>query len=155
MKAQQKPGWCAPASLQNALRLLGKQVGQARLAKLMGTTEEDGTDEQGIIRAVLALGYQVDPWGSTSDKMAFTLLDANIGKRPHILCIDKWQHWVVCAAKTGERYIVIDSSNEPYAKSENQVLVMAPRALRKRWRAGRRVAKSEGGAQFYAIGVDR
>lgn len=155
MKPQQKPGWCGPAALQNALRVIGRPVGQSRIASLMGTTEEDGTDEHGIIRAILGLGFSADPWESTSHKMAFALLDQGLKKRPYILCIDRWRHWVVAAGRTGERYLVIDSSNEPYAKNENQVLVMAKKSLAKRWKAGRKLAKSEGAGQYYAIGVDR
>lgn len=55
--AQQKDGWCAPASLQYALSKMGKRVSQKTLARKLKTTVMGGTDTRDIKKVLQKMGY--------------------------------------------------------------------------------------------------
>ena len=55
MKYQAKSSWCLPASIQNAMVLLGKKApSQKKIAELCGITAE-GSDEFDALRGLRAL----------------------------------------------------------------------------------------------------
>lgn len=156
MRFQQRPYWCGPASIQNALRALGSRVGQERIAKIAGSTKEDGTDEKGIFKALSSLGYKHEELTTDVWNHAKAWIDDQIiAGRPVLLCIESWQHWVCIVGGLGGRpdlrYIVVDPARYEHNKSENGVHSWGWKRLAKDWRAGHRTAGSEGA--YYAISV--
>lgn len=55
--AQQKDGWCGPASLQYALNKLGEKISQKKLAKMVKATVSGGTDPKDIKKMLEKMGY--------------------------------------------------------------------------------------------------
>ena len=156
VKFQQRPYWCGPASIQNALRALGCRVGQERIAKIAGSTKEDGTDEVGIQQAIKSLGYNhnelcTDVWNQAKS----WLDDAVVAGNPVLLCVESWQHWVCVIGALGGRpemrYIIVDPARYEHNKSENGVHSWSWKTLAKNWRASHKMSRSEG--SYYAISV--
>lgn len=58
-KQQEHPHWCGPAVLQMVMAFWGDSVSQEKLATMLGTTEEAGTDEDDMERVVRELGYEI------------------------------------------------------------------------------------------------
>ena len=52
IEGRAKPSYCGPASLKWAARRLGVEVEQEKLAEVMGTTYELGTDGDGMLLGV-------------------------------------------------------------------------------------------------------
>lgn len=53
---ERKKGYCGPASLKMILESFGVKISENKLAELSRTTE-DGVDENGLLKAVEALGF--------------------------------------------------------------------------------------------------
>ena len=51
---------CGPASLKMVFDYYGIEKSEAEIAKLVGTTKDLGTDDQGIKKATESLGFKVD-----------------------------------------------------------------------------------------------
>lgn len=151
---QQKPAWCGPASIQNALRALGIRVGQQRIAKLAGTCLDDGTDENGIIKAVEDLGYVASPFSTNHKQDASNwLLDQSRKGNPCIICVDNWGHWVAVAGHCGDRVWLFDSTREAFNQMENGAHCLATNTVVRRWRASRRMAERE--PKWYGIALSK
>ena len=123
MKYQQRPYWCGPASIQSALRCYGVRVGQGRIAKLCGTTA-DGTDDEEMLRGILALGYEADPYNTDVWNEAINWLDNKMMLgTPVLLCIDSWEHWVCIVGSLGYqgamRYCIFDPARFNHNIGEN------------------------------------
>src|SRR5690606_14373902 len=58
-KQQEHSHWCGPAVLQMVMAFLGDVVQQEKLAVMLGTSEEEGTDEEDMERVVRELGYEI------------------------------------------------------------------------------------------------
>lgn len=153
VKFQARPGWCGPAALQNAHAALGSRWGQDFLADLAGTSDDVGTDEDGIMRAALATGLAVGPGAFETESEAWTWLGYALLKgRPVLLCVDRWDHWVVAVGLLGARVVLVDSSNVAYNRHRNGIVVLSRAKLMRRWYAGRRVRGRDGPA-YYGIEV--
>jgi ABC-type bacteriocin/lantibiotic exporter with double-glycine peptidase domain len=157
MKYQQKPHYCGPASIQNALLAMGQRVGQDKIARLCGTSA-DGTDDHEIIAGLKALNLnyvelKTDIWNE-----ARNFLDLHVGQlgNPVILCIERWLHWVCVIGGLGPqskmRYVVYDSARFDYNKINNGVNMWGWKKLRNEWTAGHRVDVEHTGA-YYGIAV--
>ena len=150
-KYQQKSFWCGPASIQNALRAKGYRVGQGRIADL-ANTGEDGTDEDGVMSAIRALGYEAVEFGTNHKSEAITWVNkASRDGMPALLCVDNWGHWVCVGGNCGDRLWVIDSIKSPLNQAENGLHCLATSTLVRRWRASRKMAGKE--PKWYAIGI--
>jgi ABC-type bacteriocin/lantibiotic exporter with double-glycine peptidase domain len=125
---------CGPAAIVNALRVLGRRVPERRIRPLCGTTEEHGTDEDGIKSCLTELGYSHHEFLTPSRKDGIIRLSGSLNEGPVIICVDSWQHWVVVIGRIGDRFILIDSTNTVRNKAENGVAVMGRRDLMKRWK---------------------
>jgi hypothetical protein len=158
MRYQQKPYYCGPASVQNALLRYGKLVGQDRIARMASTTKEDGTDEHGLKKAIESLGYQWYELHNDDWLTALTWMGDQItAGRPIILCVERWLHWVTMIGGIGFRprfsYITVDPARFPHNSKENGVHVWGYRKLKKEWTAARKV--HEGTGRYYALSVGR
>ena len=143
---------CGPAALQNALKALRKHVTQDKLAELAGTTT-DGTDDEGLKRAVVALGFGVDEISCTSQGQAFgRLYGALLVGRPVVLCVDRWSHWVTAIGCIGTRVLLAEPGRYPYSVRENGLYVLDKDRLCKRWRAAHRVTGA-GGPKYYGLAL--
>ena len=155
MRYQSTPFNCGPAALQNALKVMGKHITQSRLAELAGTTEAEGTDEEGLKRAALATGVGVDEISCAEPRVAFArVYGALLVGRPVLLCVDRWSHWVTAIGVAGTRVLVAEPGGYPYAVRENGLLVLERDRLLRRWRAAHRVSRKSPAYYGLALGVN-
>lgn len=143
---------CGPAALQNALRALSVPATQDRLAALAGTTP-DGTDDEGLKRATLAMGLGFDEITERDAAKAFArVYGALLMGRPVVLCVDRWSHWVTLVGICGARVILAEPGRYAYSTRENGTFVLSRDRLLKRWRAAHRVT-GKGGPRFYGLAI--
>ncbi len=141
---------CGPAALVNALRVFGKRIAERRIRGLSSCTEEDGTDEHGLIAATRSLGYTAASHWSADQTAAWSFVRANVlDGKPCLLCIDSWGHWVTVIGIVGDHVLVADPATWKKNEAENGIHSLSRRELLKRWRHPR---DSE---PFYAIAVGR
>jgi ABC-type bacteriocin/lantibiotic exporter with double-glycine peptidase domain len=147
MKFQERKNSCGAASIRNALKCLGQNIGEHRLRQLAGT-DDDGTSEAGVLNALDHLGY----YGEVYETVKVSHVKAAVKKylnegAPLIMACDQDTHWAVIAAKLGERYIIIDSERTKKNKRENGVQVLDIRGLLRRLRKPSK--------EMYAIAVKK
>lgn len=131
---------CGPAALHNAYLTLGTRHSQRRLGQLAGTTDDEGTTEHGLQRAILATGGTFDEFTTDSQLSAYGWLwhSLTVG-RPVLLCTERWGHWVTAVGICGKRPLLFDPARYPYNLERNGLLVVGRDKLLKKWRAERRV----------------
>lgn len=152
MKYQTTPYNCGPAALQNAMKVLKHNVSQQKIAELAGTTESEGTDEHGIIRAAVALGHGVDEVNERDASKAFgRVYGALLCGRPVVLCVDRWSHWVTLAGVCGTSIILVEPGGYAYSTRENGIGIYNKDRLLRRWRAARRVAGR--GPRYFGLAI--
>lgn len=140
---------CGPASIRIAMRALGHTpISEKQLEEICGTTPAEGTDEEGIKRALLHYGCTYHEINTDSVAEADMEL---YGTGPVILCLDKWTHWACVIGWSGNRVIVADPARYGYNTKTNGILMYDTLTLLRRWRRGKRKIK-DGGA-FYGIAV--
>lgn len=127
MRYQSLKAGCGPTALANGLELLGIKRNEIELSTVAGTTPK-GTDASGIVGAAKAAGRFPSTINTKDSDFALYALHYYLcNGRPVIICVDKWDHWVVAAGILGERILVIDSANNEL------VLVYPPEKLTERW----------------------
>lgn len=150
MRYQDTSFSCGPAALVNAIRVLGRRVAERRVRSLSSCTEEDGTDEQGLIAAARSLGYTASTHWSADQSAAWSFIRASVlDGKPVLLCIDNWGHWVTVIGNVGDHVILVDPANTKKNMAENGIMTLSRRDLAKRWRC-----KSEQ-EPFYAIAIGK
>jgi len=109
----QRNKWsCGPMALRHCLFGYGFDVDDRRLAKLAGTTRS-GTSDSALVKAIkkLKLGLHLSFSRRRTASGAKKLLMASLKKkRPVILCIDKWSHWVAVLYHSRRGFLMLDSS---------------------------------------------
>lgn len=126
---------CGPAAVVNAVQALGKRVTEGRVRSLAGTTEETGTDEDGLIVAVRGLGLTATAHHSSHSADAWSFIRANaMDGRPCLICVDSWGHWVTVIGTVGDRIVVFDPANTKKNAKENGISVLSRTQLLRRWR---------------------
>lgn len=151
---------CGPASLQKAFKMHGVKVSQHKIASVAGTTEEDGTSEKDIIRAIGHFGFEADEYQTDSWEEAINWLDNNIILcAPSLLCVrvqEAYDHWVCCYGGLGGRgtmrYIISDPGNWAPNFEEYGSNMYTRRDLLKYWRAPKR-ERDPGDLAYYGIAV--
>lgn len=153
MKHQNKPYYCGPASVQNALLALGTKVSQDRLAYIMGTTEADGTDEDGIKRGILFMDRDVDEFATDHDMAAYGWVwnNAMLG-RPTVLCADQWGHWIAVIGLLGKRLVLFDPARYRHNTDRLGTFTLPKDRLLRRWKAAHRVAGKQPAYYGVALG---
>jgi len=149
---QQKPGWCGPAALQQALQIHGVCLSQTALAKALGTCD-DGTSELGILQALPGLGMRAHVLETSRKADARTWLLRHAAKMPVVLCVDSWEHWVCVAGQCADRIWLLDSTREHWNKAKLGRYALKPKAILKRWKAAYR-CRGDGGL-YYGIGISK
>jgi len=149
MKYQQKEYWCGPASIQNALALLGKRVpAQSAVARLCGTTSE-GTDEFQMMRGLRELGLSYHEFWLTKPVRIHGV---------SLVCVDSWSHWVAAMSpgmlSCWNHMLMIDPARTKRNQQRNGVHVISWHKFKKLWGCA---FKSENRAAnqpaYYAIEV--
>lgn len=149
MAYQAKESWCCPSALQSALEIHGVRVGQSGLADLLGT-DQDGTDETDLIRALDVLGCQWHELDTDDRGTAREWLTRFAPVAPLLLCVDSYNHWVTVAGVCGPRMWLLDPSPEPYNLAGLGRWALTTGGVLKRWRAGQHVGP---GGKFYGIAL--
>ena len=150
MAYQSKAHWCGPAALQTALQIHGVRVGQARLARILGT-EDDGTDDGDLLGGLDRMGCQWHELDTSRRQDAREWLARFAPIAPILLCVDSWDHWVVIGGCCGPRLWLLDSSPEPWNTAGLGRWALLPKSILKRWRAARRNARD--GGLYYGIAL--
>lgn len=117
MRFQSNKSSCGPAALHNALTALGLSRTEDELIALTGQ-RPPGTSARGLVKAIKAVSDETNKL--LGECVRWTSLDsAQVGLwyyvsergRPVILCVDDFEHWVVCAGHLGTRFAVVDSAD--------------------------------------------
>ena len=127
---EQPNDWtCGPFALKHALVALGKLVDESAIAHVAHPHWWAGTNEVKLARAARAFECDL-PFirRKCPDRAHATLVRHLSLKRPVILCVDDWDHWITVVRHEAGRFVVIDSKNAPVL----QVLTWPQ--LRRRWR---------------------
>lgn len=139
---------CGPTAIANAFEFHHRRTGLGGLRALCGTTVAGGTDEDGIIRGLLAYGCGVDVLAELDPRAALTWLRASLitWDRPVLLCVDRWEHWVTVVGASARQFLIYDPSREA-----GGAFALRDKDLRRRWEAAKRVrGRTE---RFYGISV--
>lgn len=136
---------CGPTAVANALACHGRRVGLRGLQDITGC-EPNGSDEQAVLRALLAYGCDVDAFESSSAPEARAWLRETLAAgRPALLCVDRWGHWITVIGALGAKVTVYDPSEGASVRQLD--------SLCRRWRAARRVRRQAGAFYGVAVGV--
>jgi predicted double-glycine peptidase len=152
MRYQTRDYYCGPAAVQNAMFALGLKFSQDQLALLGGTSEADGTDEDGIKRMVLGIGREVDEFATDTDLAAFGWVwnNAVLG-RPTVLCMDQWGHWVTVIGTLGKRVIMFDPARYRHNTDRLGTYNLPKDRFLRRWKAAHRTAGAK--PAYYGIAI--
>jgi len=127
---QQPNDWsCGPFALKHALVTLGRLADEASISSVAHPHWWSGTDEVKLARAArhfdcdLPLVRRTDP-----ERARGALVRHMDQKLPVLLCVDNWGHWITAVRHEHDRFVIIDSKEEPVLK------VIPWRQLCARWR---------------------
>jgi ABC-type bacteriocin/lantibiotic exporter with double-glycine peptidase domain len=142
VRAQRKGYWCGIASIANALEVLGIRRTQREIAKLCDVSEDAGTDETEMKRALMANGVAVDEWHEDCpDQSELWVRHCTANGWPAILCVDSDEHWVTVIGLCGERYLLFDPARNTGIEVHDKV------SLNARW------VNDDG--VYYGLGVSK
>ncbi len=120
---------CGPFALKHALVTLGRLADEDSIARVAHPHWWAGTDEVKLARAARHFDCDLPLVRREDPERAFGTLVRYVAQGlPVILCVDDWGHWVTVVRYQNERFVVIDSKDEPVLQ------VMSWRELRNRWK---------------------
>ena len=119
---------CGPFALKHALVTLGRLADEEIISDVAHPHWWSGTNEVQLARAARYFGCELPLVRKNDPDRAHKALIRHIkDELPVILCVDNWGHWLTVVANEGERFVVLDSRNEPVLK------VIPWKRLRSRW----------------------
>ncbi len=126
---QQPNDWsCGPFALKHALVALGCLADEDTISSVAQPHWCTGTNEVKLARAARQFGCDLPMIRRTSAEGALgTLVRYLNHAMPVLLCIDNWGHWITAVGHGKQRFVVLDSRNEPVLQ------VMSWPQLRNRW----------------------
>lgn len=135
MKWQRYNWSCGSATLSNAFRALGKRVSEKTIMKYSGTSRESGTNEEGMVKAIISLGYNYERFEERTFKEASKWLKEKLEEgKPCIILIDNYGHYVLVFGILGDKFMLFDSYGKwNNAKKENGILILSEKRLKKMW----------------------
>lgn len=151
MQLQEKDYSCGPAALRAALYRYGKKHTEKVIRRWAQTTP-DGTDEEGLMRAIAhyKLRYKVIETYSVRDALNKLKYYMSRGI-PLLLSVDNESHWFAAVGAMGKDIMVFDP--EPSWKGcrpkYSGVRYFDPTTLASRWMA----TTGESAGVYYAIAV--
>lgn len=135
MKFQSDKHSCGVFAVLNACYCIGKHATEKFVRSFTETTEL-GTDEFGIMRALVALEVKHEIVDSSSYNESFCALEESLSESHSIiLCVDNYNHWVVCAGKFGNKFILFDSLNTKKNMKKSGFVLMSRKQLSKFWKS--------------------
>ncbi len=114
----QSPGMCGPAALRAVAGFYGRDVSEAEIARLAGSTEKDGTQPEALIRAAKALGFQAALRDCASIQDIQSWLDHGIPVIVDWFSVDDGHYSVVKSIEDGMVYMM---DPEPGRETETPV----------------------------------
>lgn len=128
---------CGAAAVVNALKCFGRNVAERIVRPLAGTTEEDGTGEDGIVEALGSLGYSSKIFSSDKKKESLSNLRKELDEgNPVIIVVDKDTHWVTVVGRIGKKFLIFDSTRTQVNIKENGIVILGEREIFNRWTQG-------------------
>lgn len=126
---EQPNDWtCGPFALKHALVALGQLADESAISAVAHPHWWAGTDEVKLARAARAYDCDLPLIRRYHAERAYSTLVRQLAKRrPVILCVDDWGHWITVVRHEEERFVVIDSRNAPVLQ------VLSWPQLRNRW----------------------
>jgi len=119
---------CGPFALKHALVTLGRLADENAIAQVAHPHWWAGTDEVKLARAARHFDCDLPFLRRHDAERAFGTLVRYVDQNlPVILCVDEWGHWVTVVRHQDERFVVIDSKDEPVLQ------VLTWRELNARW----------------------
>jgi hypothetical protein len=119
---------CGPFALKHALVTLGRLADENSIAQVAHPHWWAGTDEVKLARAARHFDCDLPLVRRTTPDRAFEALSRYVDQNlPVILCVDEWGHWVTVVRRQNDRFVIIDSKDEPVLK------VLSWRELSRRW----------------------
>ncbi len=127
---EQPNDWtCGPFALKHALVTLGRLADEDAISQVAHPHWWAGTDEIKLARAARHFDCDLPFIRRTDPERAHATLVKYINQRlPVILCVDEWGHWVTVVRHEQDRFVVIDSREEPVLR------VLSWPQLKNRWR---------------------
>jgi hypothetical protein len=127
---EQPNDWtCGPFALKHALVALGKLADESAISQVAHPHWWAGTDEVKLARAARAFECDLPFIRRLCPLKAHSTLIRHLDKkRPVIICVDDWSHWITVVRHEEGRFVVIDSKNAPVLQ------VLSWSQLRTRWR---------------------
>lgn len=146
MRRQSGDNDCGPTAIANALEVHHRRIGLRPLRELTGC-EPNGSDEDDILRALLALGCPADVHEGDDQRQAKVWLLSSLAHgRPVLLCVDRWDHWITVIGTCADQAVIYDPARET-----GGTYVLRWKALRARWEAARQVRGRA--ARYYGVAV--
>jgi hypothetical protein len=106
---------CGPFALKHALVALGRTVHASEIAQTARTHWWSGTNEIRLARAARSfdcdLVLERSRHAEEARKRLIKLLRDD--QVPVLLCVDEWTHWITVVGVEGNRFLVIDSEQDP------------------------------------------
>lgn len=105
---------CGPFALKHALLALGRMVDVKELSTNAKTHWWSGTNEIQLARAARAVECDLVLERRTVAEDARKVLTKLLKEQtPVLLCVDDWSHWITVVRAEGQRFVVVDSLDEP------------------------------------------
>jgi hypothetical protein len=112
---QQPNDWtCGPFALKHALVTLGRLADEAVISTVAHPHWWAGTDEVKLARAARHFDCDLPMVRRTNaDRARQTLCRYVEQQLPVLLCVDDWGHWITVVRHEHNRFVVLDSRDEP------------------------------------------
>lgn len=112
MELQKRGYSCGPAALRAVLYVYGRSFSEAGVRRWAGTTPE-GTDEDGIKKAIAHYGFRQREHQTSSIRDATNWIKGNLRKgNPMLLCVDAEAHWIAVVGMLGKKIMVFDPAKK-------------------------------------------
>lgn len=109
---------CGQYAVYNSIIAMGGSADLSEIKRLAGTSRQNGTTRQGVLKALVALGYKGTPYRTRNADYGWKYARKWAVANPLILLVDENEHWLVVSGLIGDRVIVVDSGAD---KSGNEL----------------------------------
>ena len=131
-KTQPNDWSCGVLAVWNALHALGYDANYHDIRKLSKENCRNGTERQGIIRAIIGLGYRAIPYRSHNADNAWSFARRWAMRNPIIALVDGHTHYFTLSGVIDGRVIVVDSGANTTG-NEMGAFVFSKQELIARW----------------------
>lgn len=126
---------CGIYSCLNAAEILGLKLDVSDIQKFTNTSFKNGTSELGVKRALQQNGIGSFEFHTHSFDDAEKFLDFTEDGFSVIICIDKWDHWVLFLGSTADdKFVIFDSKNTSRNRRNKGVVILSKARFKKLWK---------------------